>query len=471
MYKFLISLGKSALWNHLSNYRKLIQYLHPNPLSNLDPKSVPPTLQWCLLRKRATIGTQFFQVKSSQNRSSSSTEQHVSKKSFIRDGSTTLPRKRVTSALTPDPISQRISPYMTSLNRAYVKSTSNLASLPTGNHKRAVSSNGEPVISLCPLKNDLLADLARIDKLTEVKTEIGLARAFVRLSLEKKLLADHLRQLLSEAELLRALYKKHAFLRQEEEREQFIYHLQSLNVVDYFCFTNHFKSMPTDYLVMIVPSKKFNSSTTSANPYMKLFGSLAESDVTLIPKNSFELIISCKNNLGPLTSLVIGHDNAGITPKWMIECLFVRNEITGHIDRFPCGRWLGKGVDDDSLERLLIAEPLDFNETYDLTNLKVLSPFNPRSRSPTVIRSDEKKLPSSAIQEMIGDTINTLVKYFEKPETEKVSHIGELVANFFLVFLRQKRCNKVCCIKKIGKKKLRIAMFKDLYVRRLINYI
>lgn len=83
----------------------------------------------------------------------------------------------------------------------------------------------------------------RIDKLTEIKTEIGMARAFVRLSLEKKLLADHLRQLLSEAELLRALYKKHAFLRQEEEREQFIYHLQSLNVVDYFCFTNHFKSI------------------------------------------------------------------------------------------------------------------------------------------------------------------------------------------------------------------------------------
>jgi DENN domain-containing protein 5 len=70
-----------------------------------------------------------------------------------------------------------------------------------------------------------------------------MARAFVRLSLEKKLLADHLRQLLSERELLRALYKKNAFLRQEDEREQFIYHLQSLNVVNYFCFTNNFRSI------------------------------------------------------------------------------------------------------------------------------------------------------------------------------------------------------------------------------------
>lgn len=49
---------------------------------------------------------------------------------------------------------------MPSLNRSYVKSTSNLTNLQVGNHKRAISSNGEPIISLSSLKNDLLADLA-----------------------------------------------------------------------------------------------------------------------------------------------------------------------------------------------------------------------------------------------------------------------------------------------------------------------
>jgi hypothetical protein len=93
-----------------------------------------------------------------------------------------------------------------------------------------------------------------------------MARAFVRLSLEKKLLADHLRQLLSEAELLRALYKKHAFLRQEEEREQFIYHLQSLNVVDYFCFTDHFKSI-RNLLCFFYIVFKFSRSQTFLNFY------------------------------------------------------------------------------------------------------------------------------------------------------------------------------------------------------------
>ncbi|CAF0736302.1 unnamed protein product [Brachionus calyciflorus] len=378
--------GKSALWNHLSNYRKLIQYLHPSSHLILDPRNVSPR-------------------------------------------SSTLPRKRVNTSLTPDASIQKTSPYL-SLTRPHNNSTNNLTTYPNGisNHKRTNSANGEITIKFPPIKNDLLADLARIDKLTEVKTEIGMARAFVRLSLEKKLLADHLRQLLSEAELLRALYKKHAFLRQEEEREQFIYHLESLKVVDYFSFTNHFKSMPTDYSVLIIPSRKFNSSTTSANPYMKLYGSLGESDIALIPKNSLEFIISCKHNLGPLTSLVIGHDNAGMTPKWMIDFLFVRNEITGHINRFPCGRWLGKGVDDDSLERLLIAETVDFSEAYDLTNVRLQSPYGTisRSRSPTVVRSEEKKLPSSTIQEMVGNTINTLVKYFEKPETER-GHLTSLM--------------------------------------------
>lgn len=39
--------------------------------------------------------------------------------------------------------------------------------------------------------------------MTDIKTHIGYARAFIRLSLEKKLLSRHLRTLLSETTLLR----------------------------------------------------------------------------------------------------------------------------------------------------------------------------------------------------------------------------------------------------------------------------
>jgi DENN domain-containing protein 5 len=74
--------------------------------------------------------------------------------------------------------------------------------------------------------------------MTDIKTPIGYSRAFVRLALEKKLLSRHLKALLSDTALIRSLYKRSAFLRCEDEREQFLYHLLTLNAVDYFCFTN-----------------------------------------------------------------------------------------------------------------------------------------------------------------------------------------------------------------------------------------
>jgi len=38
----------------------------------------------------------------------------------------------------------------------------------------------------------------------------------------------------------RSRYRRYAFLRCEDEREQFLYHLLSLNAVDYYCFTKAF---------------------------------------------------------------------------------------------------------------------------------------------------------------------------------------------------------------------------------------
>ena len=40
-------------------------------------------------------------------------------------------------------------------------------------------------------------------QMTEIKTDVGYARAFVRLALEKKVLSKHLKELMSNADLLR----------------------------------------------------------------------------------------------------------------------------------------------------------------------------------------------------------------------------------------------------------------------------
>nr|BAC34394.1 unnamed protein product [Mus musculus] len=98
-------------------------------------------------------------------------------------------------------------------------------------------------VMLPTLRVSLIQDMRHIQNMTEIKTDVGRARAWIRLSLEKKLLSQHLKQLLSNQPLTKKLYKRYAFLRCEEEREQFLYHLLSLNAVDYFCFTSVFTTI------------------------------------------------------------------------------------------------------------------------------------------------------------------------------------------------------------------------------------
>lgn len=85
----------------------------------------------------------------------------------------------------------------------------------------------------------LVRDILSVQRMTDVKTDIGKSRAFIRLSLEKKVLSEHLRQLLDHQDLTIS-YDKYSFLRSEEEKEQFLTHLLTLNAVDLLCFTNSF---------------------------------------------------------------------------------------------------------------------------------------------------------------------------------------------------------------------------------------
>lgn len=42
-----------------------------------------------------------------------------------------------------------------------------------------------------------------VQKMSEIKTDVGYARAWVRLALEKKVLSTHLKELLSDGDLLK----------------------------------------------------------------------------------------------------------------------------------------------------------------------------------------------------------------------------------------------------------------------------
>jgi hypothetical protein len=121
--------------------------------------------------------------------------------------------------------------------------------------------------------------------MTEIKTDMGFARAFIRLALERKLLHSHLRTILNDRQLLRELYKKYAFLRSEDEREQFIFHVMSLNAVDFSCFTHTFVSTRVQYEVLFVSTlDRFNS----ASVWITCSGSLATTNTIKLPPNSLQ---------------------------------------------------------------------------------------------------------------------------------------------------------------------------------------
>ncbi|CAJ0943171.1 unnamed protein product [Ranitomeya imitator] len=244
------------------------------------------------------------------------------------------------------------------------------------------------------------------------------------------------------------LYKRYAFLRCEEEKEQFLYHLLSLNAVDYFCFTSVFTTILIPYRALIIPIKKLSNAITTSNPWVCVSGELGDTGVMQIPKNLLEMTFEvCRHrkgltslsvvitlrlegsacqNLGKLTTAQLGHDNSGLLAKWLVDCVMVRNEITGHTYKFPCGRWLGKGVDDGSLERVLIGELITPVSDDDLGKQSRTPPLQ---KSPTLARrlsitslSGKNSKPNAGqIQEGIGEAVNNIVKHFHKPEKERGS--------------------------------------------------
>uniref|UniRef100_A0A671MPZ7 DENN domain-containing protein 5B n=1 Tax=Sinocyclocheilus anshuiensis TaxID=1608454 RepID=A0A671MPZ7_9TELE len=290
-----------------------------------------------------------------------------------------------------------------------------------GQEKRKPESS----VGLPALRVSVIQDMRHIQSMGEIKTDVGRARAWIRLSLEKKLLSQHLKQLLSNQALTKKLYKRYAFLRCEEEKEQFLFHLLSLNAVDYFCFTSVFTTIMIPYRAVIIPIKKLSNAMTTSNPWLCVSGELGDSGILQITKNILEMTFDCQN-LGKLTTVQLGHDNSGLLAKWLVDCVMVRNEITGHMYKFPCGRWLGKGVDDGSLERVLIGEfvvPCNDDDGGRGSKTPPLqrSPSQIRRISITSLTGRGNKPTTVQIQESIGEAVNSIIKHFHKPEKERGS--------------------------------------------------
>lgn len=273
-----------------------------------------------------------------------------------------------------------------------------------------------------------LNNLKTVIDMKEIKTDTGYARAWTRLALEKKVLAKELKILLSQKKLLNSRYKEYAFIRTDDEMEQFLYHLLSLNAVDFYCFTNGFSSTMTTYKVHILLGKNMGSAST-ANCWINLSGSLANTGTIAIPRGDLEFRFMHKN-LGILTALRIGHDNTGLSPGWFIDFVAITNEVTGQLYRFQCGRWLAKSQDDGSTERLLIAEMVNLKRMNEKrTNSTLCLGISDKppvpATLPTVRRMTlfSKKLTSGDVQEKVADAVNNIVKFFYKDSDDNMTYL------------------------------------------------
>ncbi|CAH8640019.1 unnamed protein product [Schistosoma bovis] len=335
----------------------------------------------------------------------------------------------------PSPISSRLG--QSSNNNSLGNSSSSSRSSSVGNISGSLTpiniSGAGMILDLRKIfgskliEHSLIDDIHSIQSMKTVKTDIGFARAFVRLALEKKLLSAHLTRLLMDTKLLRHLYTRYAFLRCEEEREQFLVHLLSLNAVDYFSFTRMINQTEIIYEIFICTGRKHSSGITStANAWIKIHGHFGSTQVIKIP-HGHNLIEIKNRNLGLLSTLQIGHDNTGSAPKWFIEFIIVHNRITNHFYLFPCYHWFGLGVEDDALERILIGEQIRIasNDPYLLFTTPLALSSDPieclqnlpnRCLSPSLSRrnSDQKNLNSVIIHERVGNAVNCLLKFFCK---------------------------------------------------------
>uniref|UniRef100_A0AAX7TEV2 DENN domain containing 5B n=1 Tax=Astatotilapia calliptera TaxID=8154 RepID=A0AAX7TEV2_ASTCA len=244
-----------------------------------------------------------------------------------------------------------------------------------------------------PLRGSLIQDMRFIQTMSEGLSDVGQARAWIHLALEKKILSQHLKELLTNQELWAVDKKK---------RDKCIKR-------DFACL-----SLGIPYRVVIIPMKKLSIAMATVDPWVCVSGELGDSGVRQIPKNTQEIFFQCKN-LGRLSTLQLGQENSGLLAKCLIDCVMVYNEITGHTYKFPCGRWLGKGVGDGSLERVLIGQLVSPGAEEDAGRLTGTPP--PELASPS--QSVRTVLGSLGIQEDMREAVNNLVKHFHKPEQER----------------------------------------------------
>eukprot|EP01137_Pigoraptor_chileana_P036059 Opistho-2@31027 len=200
-------------------------------------------------------------------------------------------------------------------------------------------------------------DRTRILRLEDLKTDVGRGRSFIRLAVEKKMLADHLEECLKDNTLLDRLYKEYAFVRSEEARFTLMSRLAALRSVDIHSFSSkNYSGESNVYHVNVYTSDMFRAGT-SANTFLSLEGRDGRTGTVCLEgqfeRGSIDQFDVSSSFLGPLHTITIGHDNSGFQPGWFLEKVVVEHMPTGRVYEFMCRRWFALDEDDGQIVREL----------------------------------------------------------------------------------------------------------------------
>ncbi|XP_019864258.1 PREDICTED: DENN domain-containing protein 5B [Amphimedon queenslandica] len=338
------------------------------------------------------------------------------------------PRSALSRSVTPDsslPLSlnrhqhydeSHYSPRMfnqMSLDESFSPSpSSRRPSTPSLFRRRFQSSELKSLVGaiLQPPPSTFLDDLKIINNMREIKTDVGRARAWVRLCLEKKTLSRHLSHLLSNTNLTRQRYRSYAFLLTDDEKEQFLLHLLSLSAGDFNCFSSAFTNTTMSYRVLVVSEGKY-LGLSSACLYVKVGGEGGDSDTVAIPRGNYQVEFSCRN-LGPLTCVRLSHDNSGLVRSLFVEMVLVHCITTGQTYRFNCGRYFARAEDDGSIDRFITGEKLSRTLKGSISTsalgVEDVLPTSKLNRSPKKDLTGEK-LMLSDIKGTITSSVSKLI--------------------------------------------------------------
>ena len=272
-----------------------------------------------------------------------------------------------------------------------------------------------------PPEPSFFEDLQVVNRIPEIKTDVGRVRAWVRLTLEKKSLAHHLKMLLSNQELCTRRYLGYAFLRTEDEREQFITFLLTLNARSFTCFTSAFRNVVMKYCVLVLGEGKHMGFHTACL-YINIGGEHRTSGKRIFGRGENQLEFQ-NQNMGPLTCIRIGHDRSGVVTSLFVDSVLVQNLTTGQIYKFHCGRWLSASEDDSAVERFLLADYLEADAAGKIVDCSSLYPVQSiRSWKKLSKNHAEDVMSLSEIKQTLTRCVNGLVQLTKSQSRGQVHH-------------------------------------------------